>query len=163
MNSTSRVKTGLTSGLIAGAALAGLFLILDLGRLAPLATPVNLSASFLGPGRFSIDTPVFSELVAIVVFVANLLVFTLLHFLAFAALGVGSCLTCEKCGVPLNVVTGAIYGLLVCSLVFYLSLLVGVHGAHAITGVPGPLTVLTASAFAGAIIGGCAQVMRYSE
>lgn len=163
MYSASRVKTGLTAGLIAGATLAGMFLILDLGRLAPLSTPVNLSASFLGPGRFSIDTPVFSELVAIIVFIANLLVFTLLHFLAFAALGVGSCLTCDKCGVSLNVFTGALYGLLVCSLVFYLSLLVGVHGARAITGLPSPVTVLAASAFAGAVIGGCAQVMRYSD
>lgn len=163
MDSTSRVKTGLTSGLIAGTALAGLFLILDLGRLAPLATPVNLSASFLGPGRFAIDVPVFSELVAIVVFTSNVLVFTLLHFLAFAALGVGSCFACDKCGIQLNVFTGALYGLLVCSLVFYLSLLVGVHGARAITGLPGPMTVLLASAFAGAVIGGCAQVMRHSD
>jgi hypothetical protein len=163
MDSESRVRTGISSGLIAGVALAGLFLVLDLGRLAPLATPVNLSASFLGPGRFSIDTPVFSELVAIVVFISNLLVFTLLHFLAFAALGVGSCFACDKFGVPLNVFTGAVYGLLVCSLVFYLSLLVGVHGARAITGLPGPLTVLLASAFAGAVIGGCAQLRRSSS
>lgn len=162
MYSASRVKTGLTSGLIAGGALAGLFLILDLGRLAPLSTPVNLTASFLGPGRFFLDAPVFSELVAVIVFIANLLVFTLLHFLAFAALGVGSCFACDKCGVSLNVFTGALYGLLVCSFVFYLSLLVGVHGAHAIIGVPSPFTVLTASAFAGAVIGGSAQMRRSS-
>jgi hypothetical protein len=82
--------------------------------------------------------------------------------LAFAALGVGSCFACDKFRVPLNVFTGAAYGLLVCSLVFYLSLLVGVHGARAITGVPGLFTVLTASAFAGAVIGGSAQLRRSS-
>ncbi len=55
----------------------------------------------------------------IILLVRNITSYTLLHLAVFAGLGIGAALLFERLDVPMNVATGALYGLLVGSPVFY--------------------------------------------
>ena len=150
------VTVGIQAGLLGGFAVAALFFLLDLARLEPLATPYALGTTLLGPSSLAIDAPVLSELVAIVAFAGNLLAFTLLHFLAFSLLGIGAVWGCEECGISLNIGTGALFGLVICSLVFYGCVALG--GGHVLAASPGPMSVAGGNLFAGAVMGGYTQL-----
>ena len=161
MVSDSGVRTGIQAGLLAGATVVGFFFLFDLVRLQPLATPIALSARVLGPSTLAIDAPVISQLVSVTVFAANILALTLLHFLAFTILGVGAAFGCEGCRVPLNVVTGALYGLTVGTLCFFGCM--AAFGSQLLTGSPALLSVAVANLCAGAIMGGYWQYTRSQE
>jgi hypothetical protein len=152
MLSAHRTKVGLQAGVLAGTAVIVLFFLLDLVRLQPLATPMNLSAQFMGPGGPLIEMPVISQLVATTIFAGNLLTLTILHFLAFSILGVGAVWGCERCRIKLNVATGALYGLIAGSLVFYGC--VALLGTNVLTDLPGPVSIAVGNLLAGAVMGG---------
>ena len=155
-----RASLGIQAGLLSGAALVVLFFLLDLFRLQPFSTPMALSLRILGAAGPEFDAPVLSQLISVSIFGANLLIFRVLHFMAFSFLGVSAVWGCDRCGVPLNFFTGAIYGVTVGSMVFYGSLALG--GDHVMASVPGPVAVVLGNLVAGAVIGGFVQITRRS-
>ena len=151
MSLRSCVAPGVQAGLLAGVTVAGVFFIGDLVRLEPLSTPLALSNTLSGPGGVTVDLPVVGRVLTLIVFSAQVLTVSILHFLVFGLLGVGLVALRDHAGLPLNVGTGVIYGLVVCTLVFYLSVATASGGVFA--GVPGFWAVLGANAIAGAVMG----------
>lgn len=156
---------GVESGLASGLAVAGYYFVIDLAHLAPLATPVALIGAFLGLGSTqSAGEPLrgamaFAASLGDVHALALLVIFSLLHILVFTLLGMAAVWAFRSAAWPLNPVTGALYGLTVCSAVFYISLALAGHAAAAI-GIPGLVSVLVANTLAGAAIGGGVQLME---
>ena len=146
-----RTKVGIQAGLLAGASIMVLFFLMDLIRLQPLATPLALGGHFFGPNGPFLDTPILSQLLAVTLFAGNLLTLTLLHFLFFSFLGVSAIWWCEQCRFPLNIATGAVFGILVGSSVFYTVLALG--SEHALANFPSPWSVALANLTAGAVMG----------
>ena len=155
------VTLGIRAGLLGGFAVAAFFFLLDLARLEPLATPFALGTTLLGPFGSAIETPVLAELVSVTAFAGNLLALTLLHFLAFSLLGISAVRGCEACRIPLNVVTGALFGLVICSLVFYGCVALG--GNYVLAGIPGPVAVFGGNLVGGAVMGGYLQFTTPGE
>jgi hypothetical protein len=153
----SRGLVGLQAGLLAGAAVVVIFFVLDLVHLAPLATPRVLATRIWGPGSVSVDLPVLSQAIAVGGFTGTLLVFTLLHFLAFSLLGVVAVVACDETNVPVNWATGAAYGLIVCTVVFYWFVTLG--GGSVLQDLPGPLAIAGGNLVAGGIMGGYVQMV----
>jgi hypothetical protein len=158
MISKWQTRAGIQGGLMAGAAVLILFFLFDLARLQPLATPFSLSAQLLGPNGLSLDMPVISQVLAIVIFAGNLLSLTVLHFLAFSLLGVGAIWGCENCRFPLNIATGALLGITAGTGAYYACM--ALFGDHVLAGSPGVPSVLAANLVAGALLGGFYQVRR---
>jgi hypothetical protein len=150
------VSRGLQAGLLGGAAVAAFFFVGDLLSLHPLATPYALSRTVLGPGSYEIEMPVLAQFAAVVAFGSRLLVITVLHFLAFALLGLGAVALFAKFSVPLNLVSGAVYGAVICTSVFYVTL--AIADVELVGSVPGFVSVLFANLLAGAVMGGFAQI-----
>lgn len=157
--SRSRVVWGAEAGLVGGLVVAAFYFVTDLIHLAPLATPTALGRTFLGPGGFQLSGSFPDGAVTAVAFAANLVAFTLIHFLAFALLGAAAVVLFRARGWTLNARTGGLYGLLACSGVFYLSMVLGATTVVA-SGVPALWSVLTANALAGAAMGGGVELMQ---
>jgi len=151
MNLGDQAKIGLQAGLLAGYVVIGLFFVGDLVGLAPLATPEALSNNLLGPRSVFVDSPVLLESVTIMSFAGHLVAVTLMHLLVFSALGVGAVLLCRVCRVPVNTLTAGLYGLLVCSLVFYTTMWLA--DAPAVVQLPSIGSVLLVNLLAGAVMG----------
>lgn len=100
------IRDGLVAGVLAATVLAVLFYFYDLGRGTPLATPAFLLGTLLG--RSGVEPTL-----------AVVAGYTLLHYAAWAALGLLAAVLVEGLEVPRNVFIGAAYGLFACSLVFY--------------------------------------------
>ena len=83
-----RALRGAEAGAIAALGVALSFFVLDLIRLQPLATPGALSGAAPGPGGFELDLTSLSGLVAGLSTAFQIATFTVLHFLAFALVGV---------------------------------------------------------------------------
>ena len=158
MASTKRTRIGIQAGLLAGASVAILFLVLDMAQMRPLATPFALSAHLLGPASPALEFPVISQLVGIVIFAGNILALSILHFLAFSLLGIGAVWGCDRCRVPLNVVTGALFGITVGTMVFYAC--ISFCGEAVLADLPGPMNVVLANLAAGAVMGGFVQATQ---
>lgn len=155
MVSKHRTIIGIQAGLLAGASIVVLFFLLDLARGQPLAVPLALGGHFIGPSGSFLDTPFLSQLLPIAMFAGNLLTFTILHFLAFSFLGIGLVWWCKECGFRGNIATGALYGILVGSLIYYSSL--ALAGDHVLASFPSPLAVGVANLTAGAVMGAFIQ------
>jgi len=130
------VRDGWVAGLLAGATVAVVFLIVDLAAGEPFATPRFLAGILLNGGAEA-----GTGLVA---------VFTVLHFLAFGLLGAIVVQLCRWAELPYNVFLGGVYGLFVCTLLFYLSLLLS--GADVLNG-PGWPEVVAGNFLAGLVMG----------
>lgn len=152
-----RTQVGIQMGLIGGAAVAGMFFLLDLLHLRPLATPLALSAHLLGPINPPVDMPVVSQALAVAIFAGNVLALTFLHFLAFGVLGLGTVWGCKTCRLPLNAITGALYGVILGTVAFYGC--TAAFGQATLMDIPGPLTVVLTNLTAGAIMGWAGQRM----
>lgn len=150
-----RPLAGMEAGLLGGLFIIVLFFLLDLIRLTPLSTPIMLSTGVWGPDRVNLDLPMVSEAITVGGFAGQVLAFTLLHFLVFALLGLGLVYSSGALRLPVNVATGAVYGLLVCSLVFFGSMAL-MNGTVLSVG-PGPLSVVGANLLAGGIMGAYIQ------
>ena len=110
MNMDRRVRHGLVAGLLAGFVLAVLFYFYDLGQGTPLRTPAFLWGAIVN--RASVEPSV-----------GVVIGFTIIHFLAWAGLGMLAAVLVRWAGLPRNVFIGAAYGLFACSFVFYLGLI----------------------------------------
>jgi len=105
-----RIRHGLVAGLLAGFVLAVLFYFYDLGQGTPLRTPAFLWGAIVN--RSAVE-PTAGVIVG----------FTIIHFLAWAGLGMLAAALVRWVGLPRNVFIGAAYGLFTCSFVFYLGLI----------------------------------------
>ena len=88
MGTYDRAVRGAQAGAIAAGGIALSFFVLDLIRFQPLATPGALSGAVLGPAGFELDLTSMSGLVAGLSTAYRIATFTILHFLAFALVGV---------------------------------------------------------------------------
>ncbi len=155
MDLQAQARIGVQAGLLAGTVVAATFFVADLARLAPLATPTALSCSFLGSCDVVLS-PLVVESVTIISIGGRLAALTLLHLLVFSALGAGVVALCHYSRVPLNALTGALYGLVACSLVFYTAIWLS-NAATAIE-LPSLGSILLVNLLAGAVMGGYFQL-----
>jgi len=155
MDLGDQAKIGLQAGLLAGYVVIGFFFVADLVQLAPLATPKTLTHSLLGPGGSPFGTPAMLESVTIMSFAGHLAAVTLMHLLVFSALGVGAVVLCHVCRVPMNALTAALYGLVVCSLVFYVT--IWLTDAPTVVELPSFGSILLVNLLAGTVMGGYFQ------
>lgn len=131
------LRDGILAGLIAGVVVAAFFLLVDFVHADPLRTP-----AFLGGALFGGDGEAGPGGVAL---------FTALHLAVFAAVGAGAVLLCGWAGLPHNLLLGGVYGLFVCTLLFYGAL---VAAGSRVLPAPGWRGVLTGNLLAGVVMGG---------
>lgn len=130
------LRDGLVAGVVAGLAVALFFLLVDTLQAEPLRTPRFLAgAIFGGEGE------------------AGLLLvsaFTAVHLAVFAIIGVGALLLFRLTELPLNPLTGGVYGLSVCTVLFYGSL---VTTGIAVLAAPSWPAVLAGNLLGGVVLG----------
>ncbi|MCE2421694.1 MAG: hypothetical protein J4G03_00010 [Gemmatimonadetes bacterium] len=132
-----RIRHGLQAGLLSGASLAVLFLFYDFGQGVPLRTPAFLWGAVTG----SADTePTFPVVAG----------FSVIHFGAWAGLGVAASLLTRWIGLARNVFIGVGYGMFACSVLFYL--LVARVPADTVLAAPDWPAVFFGNAAAGAVM-----------
>ncbi len=146
-----RCAQGAEAGVLAGAGVAVLFLFLDVVHLTPLATPEALSAGFFTPSGYAYDTGLMAQAASLVATGLHLLTYTVLHFGTFAVLGVAASFLLRNAGWAGSLVGGMLFGLTVCTGVFWLSRdLVNTPVVMEAITVP---SLLVANTIAGAILG----------
>ncbi len=101
---TPTIWHGVVAGAIGATVVAAFFLGLDVVRAEAFRTPRLLADAVMGGG--------------------GILAFTLLHYAVFAVIGAGAVVLLRWAELPQNLLVGAVYGLFVCSILFYVSLLV---------------------------------------
>ncbi len=148
MEARRPIPDGFVAGLAAGVTVIVVFLVYDVVRVAPLSTPFELAGILFGAEGPPLGLTGQARLAAIASAIFRILAYTGFHLLVFGALGAGAVWLFNRMGRSLNVFTGALYGLIVCTAVLY--------GAFWLvwTGVSAPsLTgVLLANAAAGAVL-----------
>lgn len=105
------VTHGVIAGALGGTAVVLFFFGLDVIQGDPFRTPAFLADAVFGNGGVRPG-------------VGLILAFTALHYLVFAVLGAGAVLLFRWADLPQNLLLGALYGLFVCSILFYASLVV---------------------------------------
>jgi len=143
MNASERgdrpgIGQGVVAGLLAGTAVVLFFLVLDVASGELFRTPSLLAAAVFGAGPAEVGT-------------GRIVLFTVLHFAVFAALGASAVTLFRWAGLPQNPVSGALYGLFVFSLIFYVSLVVTGTGVFPASWWP---AALAGNFFAGLVLGG---------
>lgn len=147
-----RAALGAEAGLLAGAGVVLLFLVQDVFHLAPLSTPEALSSGLFGPEGYQYDTGLLAQASGLVGYGIRLVAYTLLHFLAFAVLGIGAAFVLSGTSWLGALTGGALYGVTACSAVFYGSRLVmDTPVLMESVGIP---SILVANTVAGVILGG---------
>lgn len=131
------LRDGLIAGLLAGLSVAAFFLLVDAVQAAPLRTPRFLAGALFGAGEGEVGLTLVS-------------VFTVVHLAAFAAIGAVAAVLFRLTELPLNPITGAVYGVLVCTLLFYGSLVTAGSGV-----LPAPSwpAVLAGNLLGGVVLG----------
>jgi hypothetical protein len=127
---------GVIGGILAGAVVAGWFLVVDLVTGQPFQTPRLLAGTILGHEP-TLNT---ARLVAI---------YTLVHFSAFAALGLGAVWVMRATGETPRVMTGTLFGVAALTAVHYGGLLL--LGARVLT-VLSPWHILAANLLGGVVM-----------
>ena len=146
----NRIKAGIVAGLAAGLSVAVMVLVYDLVNREPLSTPVLLAGTVLG-------TPIdvqpglgFMSWVASVLQAGwAIAAYTAAHFAVFAIVGIGAAAVFLGSRVPGNVLTGALYGALAGTAVFYAGLALL---APAFLAVPDWRLVVITNAVAGVVM-----------
>ncbi len=105
-----RVRHGLVGGLLGGFVLAVLFYFYDLGQGRPLQTPAFLWGAIVSRSEVEPTAGIIAG-------------FTVIHFAVWGGLGMLAAALVRWAGLPRNVLIGALYGLFVCSLAFYIGLI----------------------------------------
>ena len=113
-----RLTRGVEAGLFAGGAVAFVFFVSDSISLTPLATPAALANALVADST-TVIAPRVTSAVGAVILGAGLLVYTVLHFAAFALLGIGAAFLLPTRPWTRSLGAGALYGLLACTAVFY--------------------------------------------
>jgi len=156
MTLLQKLGIGIRAGLFSGGVVATTFFVADLARLAPLDTPLTLGTSLPGLSAISFDSALLVESVAMFSYGGQLMGITLVHFLAFAALGVVAVLACEACQVPLNWLTAGLFGLVGFTLVYLAA--TWFSGAASVVDLPSARSVLLVNLGAGVAMGTYFQV-----
>lgn len=128
---------GLIAGLLAGVTVAVFFLLVDAAQAEMLRTPRFLAAVLFGGGEAD---PGLGTVAA----------FTAVHLAAFAAIGGAAVVLFRLTELPLNPVTGAVYGVFVCTVLFYGSL---VTTGTAVLAAPSWPAVLSGNLLGGVVLG----------
>lgn len=161
MSFYQRVAAGAEAGFMAGAGVVLLFLFQDSVQLEPLATPNALATGLFGPGGYRYDTDLVARVAGMVGMGARLMSYTLLHFLAFAAVGVVAAFALRGSSWLGSLLGGALFGGTLCTAVFYGSRWVMDAPVHLdAVGFPG---IVLANVVAGVILGGSLYVVRASD
>lgn len=87
MNVSARAIRGSQAGALTAAAVEGSFFVLDLVRLTPLATPLALSGSGVGPAAGSPDLTGISGAFTLMWSAVQIAALTAAHFVAFMLVG----------------------------------------------------------------------------
>ena len=135
---TGIVSRGVASGILGGAALAFWFLVVDASRGTPFRTPAFLASSVLG-------------LDGVVMSVGPIIMFTVVHFGAFVALGIFLSWVLSKVSISSNVLLGIVVGFALFDVVFYTS--VSVTGVNVVEALGWP-EVLVGNLVAGIVMMG---------
>lgn len=156
MTESSRITQGLRGGFLAAGTVAAFFFFSDLLHLAPLSTPVALGHAVLGPWAVEIDFPIVARIANGALFGGKLLTLTGLHFMTFGLLGIGAVAVFDRYRVPLNIVSGAAFGLVAYSTVFMV--VTAMTSSGVLTGLPGVGSVAVANILGGGVMGGYLQM-----
>ena len=141
---------GMRGGALAGATVIAVMLLSDLIRLTPLTSSAVLSGAVVGqPIQVTAGLETAMRVAEVVDLARGVGQYLLLHFAAFAALGVGAAYLFDRGRVASNVLNGALYGVLACSVVFYWGLMAR---AGSLVAAPDWRIVLAANAVAGVIM-----------
>lgn len=132
-----RIRHGLVGGLLGGFVLAVLFYFYDLGQGAPLQTPAFLWGAIVSRAEVEPTAGIIAG-------------FTIIHFAAWGGLGMVAAALVQWAGLPRNVFIGALYGLFVCSLAFYVGLIRAPSGL--VMSAPGWPAVFFGNALAGVVM-----------
>lgn len=152
------LQRALSAGFCGGLTVVGFYFFADLIRLEPLLTPSALSATLVFP---AVEHPYLHWAVlpaSFLWFGERLLLLTVAHFLAFALLGVVAVALFRAAGLRMNILTGAMFGVVVCSLVFLATY--SIANDQVVRGTPSAASVLLANALAGMAMG---AYVRLSE
>ena len=106
---------GALAGLLAGAAIMILFFVYDVLWFRPLATPEFLSKALLGGGNLDAET--LTSLRS-----SRIVIFSILHMVAFAFLGILFARFFRFTQLRKTLLSGGLYGLVVCTAVFSASM-----------------------------------------
>jgi hypothetical protein len=146
-NAPSLVKRGMLAGIIAAIALAVWFMLIDSLQGQPLATPAFIAGAFLGLGDGSVA-------------ILPVAVYTVVHVVGFALLGVAMAWVSEGTGFAPGALLGVALGFLLFDVMFYGSLVVT---GTAVIAELGWLPVLAGNIIAGLVLFGSLGVMGVSE
>lgn len=142
MDTRQHVSRGLVAGLAAAAAFAVWFLLVDVVQGQPLRTPAYMSGLLFS---FTTALPATARVIA----------FTLVHFLAFALVGIAMSMALAALDTTPGITLGAVVGFLLFDIVFYASVLfVGVNVVREL----GWPQVLSANILAGVVMLGYLRV-----
>lgn len=115
-----RLRQGTVAGLMAGAAVILVFFVYDLARLEPFATPAFLAQTIFGqPAQSTIDLSAAGQAAEWIRTGMWLGAYALAHLAAFVGVGIAAAWLFQVRGAPANVLTGALYGGVAGSAVFY--------------------------------------------
>ena len=156
MSESSRITQGLRGGFLAAGTVAVFFFVSDLLHLTPLSTPAALGHAVLGPWGVAIDFPIVAQVANGALFGGKLLTLTGLHFMTFGLLGIGAVAVFDRYRVPLNIVSGSVFGLVAYSTIFAIAM--AMVGSDVLTGLPGIGSVAVANLLGGAVMGGYMQM-----
>jgi hypothetical protein len=126
MRVARRISAGLQAGLVAGGGVAVFFLATDVVRLAPLETVAALARALLGLPAEALPSGL--DIAALATTGAAVGLYSLLHFAAFAALGLVATFVVPAASFWATLGRGALFGCATASLIFV--------GARTATGSP---------------------------
>ena len=162
MSILGRVRRGAEAGAIAAAGVALSFFVLDLIRLQPMGTLGTLSGAVLGPGGFQpfeVEVTNLSGIVGGLSAAFRIVTFTIVHFLAFALVGVFASLLFDwKQGAGLKPL---VLVAVLCTLAFSAAA-AGSGSVVALESV-GPLAVLGVNLFAAVLLVGYLRLSAMPE
>jgi hypothetical protein len=146
-----RVASGATAGIVAGIAVAIFYLVVGAVRLQPFAVPVTLSSELLRASNVAATTVTAARMASLESIGAQVLTYTVLHLLTFAAVGVVAAFVLDVASFWLSLLGGVAYGSVVCTAVLYASGWVAATpiALHSL----GLRSVLLANAMAGGVLG----------
>lgn len=132
-----QLRDGLVAGLLAGLAVALFFLVLDVAQAEALRTPRFLAGVLFGGGEAEAG-------------LGTVALFTVLHLAVFSAIGGAAAVLFRLTELPLNPLTGGVYGVFVCTVLFYGSL---VTAGTEVLAAPSWPAVLTGNLIGGMVLG----------
>lgn len=154
-----RVIQGAEAGLLAGLGVVLVFLVGDVLRLSPMETPAVLAAEIFGIRLSGAESGLIAATLEMAVTGFRLLAYTVLHFCAFALVGVAGAFVLSTGSLGVSVLAGALYGGTVCSAIFYGCRWIAQEAPVVLEGVAAP-SVILANCLAGAIIGSALHLIR---